>query len=125
MSGLPRGSAGKKGSKVSKKKVVKRRKVVDDENRRDITDMIHNHNEESDSDTSPSTDVSNTTNNDYYFGAPNQGSSYFTAGQNSNQYSLPYYSSESSPFTGWPNSNNPLYAPSYSGVKNQGNSSAG
>ena len=40
MSGLPRGTAGRKGSKAPQKKAVKRRNVVDEENRTDIINTL-------------------------------------------------------------------------------------
>jgi hypothetical protein len=40
MTGLPRGSAGRKGSKLPQKKAIKRRKICDEENRSDISSIL-------------------------------------------------------------------------------------
>ena len=92
MSGLPHGSAGKKGTKVPKKKAIKRRKIVDEYNRHDIIDSISEH-KESNSDTLPLTDISNTTSDECYLSTPNEVSSSSLAGWNHEQYacSAPVY----------------------------------
>ena len=75
----------KKGSKVPKKKAIKRRKIVDEDNRRDIIDSISDY-KESNSDTLLLTDISNTTSDECYLGTPNEVSSSLLAGWNPDQY---------------------------------------